>query len=238
MTAEPDGSASEAAARQRDLVTLFVALVVAVLLSSVARSLTLRGPVDGAVLQVLVRDAAVWLPLASGIAWVGRRSGRDLRARLGLGLGDLVVALGIVVVARVVDAVVSVALTGSTGLAPVPSLGRPDVGLLLTSAIGIVLVSPALEELFFRGCVQRLLAAELPPRARWLAVLVSATAFGLAHLFLGAATTTLDGLQVFATTFVLGLLTGTLVALTDRIGGAVLAHVLFNAVAVAATWPR
>jgi hypothetical protein len=26
--------------------------------------------------------------------------------------------------------------------------------------------------------------------------------------------------------------------MTDRIGGAILAHVLFNAVAVVATWPR
>ncbi len=67
---------------------------------------------------------------------------------------------------------------------------------------------------------------------------MTAFLFALSHLFLGSATTSLGGVQVFLTTFVLGLLTGTLVAMTNRIGGAIVAHVLFNAVAVVATWPR
>lgn len=239
MTSEPEVAATEpSTARQRDLVALLIALVVAVVLARIVSNLTLRGAVPGPVLQVLLGNVAVWVPLVFGIIWVVRRTGRDLFGRFRIELGDLVFALGIVILARVFDAVLALSFTGTTGLQPAPSLGTPDVGLLLVSAVGIVLISPVLEELFFRGLFQRLLAAELTPRTRWLAVLVTAFLFALAHLFLGSATTSLGGVQVFLTTFVLGLLTGTLVAMTNRIGGAIVAHVLFNAVAVVATWPR
>ncbi|MDB6427900.1 CPBP family intramembrane glutamic endopeptidase [Curtobacterium sp. 20TX0008] len=239
MTSEPEVAATEpSTARQRDLVALLVALVVAVVLARIVSSLTLRGAVPGPVLQVLLGNLAVWVPLVLGIVWVLRRSGRDLFGRFRIELGDLVFALGVVILTRVFDAVLALSFTGTSGLQPAPSLGTPDIGLLLVSAVGIVLVSPVLEELFFRGLFQRLLAAELTPRTRWLAVLVTAFLFALSHLFLGSATTSLGGVQVFLTTFVLGLLTGTLVAMTNRVGGAIVAHVLFNAVAVVATWPR
>lgn len=239
MTSEPEAASTEpSTARQRDLVALLVALVLAVVLARIVSTLTLRGAVPGPVLQVVVGDVAVWVPLVFGIVWVVRRTGSDLFGQLRIELGDLVFAIGIVILTRVFDAVLALSFTGTTGLTPGPSLGAPDVGLLVVSAIGIVLVSPVLEELFFRGLFQRLLADELTPRTRWLAVLVTAFLFALAHLFLGSATTTLGGFQVFATTFVLGLLTGTLVAMTNRVGAAIVAHVLFNAVAVAATWPR
>ncbi|MDM7887445.1 type II CAAX endopeptidase family protein [Curtobacterium sp. RHCJP20] len=239
MTSEPEVAATEpSTARQRDLVALLIALVVAVVLARIVSNLTLRGAIPGPALQVLLGNVAVWVPLVFGIIWVVDRTGRDLFGRFRIELGDLVFALGIVILARVFDAVLALSFTGTTGLQPAPSLGAPNIGLLLVSAVGIVLVSPVLEELFFRGLFQRLLAAELTPRTRWLAVLVTAFLFALAHLFLGSATTSLGGVQVFLTTFVLGLLTGTLVAMTNRIGGAIVAHVLFNAVAVVATWPR
>ncbi|QCR42570.1 hypothetical protein C1N91_02425 [Curtobacterium sp. SGAir0471] len=239
MTSEPEVATNQpSTARQRDLVALLIALVVAVVLARIVSTLTLRGAVPGPVLQVLLGDVAVWVPLVFGIVWVVRRTGRDLFGRFRVDLGDLVFALGIVILTRVFDAVLALSFTGTSGLQPAPSLGTPDIGLLLVSAVGIVLVSPVLEELFFRGLFQRLLAVELTPRTRWLAVLVTAFLFALSHLFLGSATTSLGGVQVFLTTFVLGLLTGTLVAMTNRIGGAIVAHVLFNAVAVVATWPR
>ena len=219
MTSEPEVATNEpSTARQRDLVALLIALVVAVVLARIVSSLTLRGAVPGPVLQVLLGNVAVWVPLVLGIVWVVRRTGRDLFGRFRVELGDLVFALGIVILARVFDAVLALSFTGTSGLQPAPSLGTPDIGLLLVSAVGIVLISPVLEELFFRGLFQLL--------------------FALSHLFLGSATTSLGGVQVFLTTFVLGLLTGTLVAMTNRIGGAIVAHVLFNAVAVVATWPR
>ena len=72
----------------------------------------------------------------------------------------------------------------------------------------------------------------------FLAVLLTAFLFAVVHLLIGSPPNSLIGVQIFTTTFALGLLTGALIAMTDRIGGAILAHVLFNAVAVALTWPR
>lgn len=225
--------------RQRDLLVILVALGVAVILARIVGQVTRTGGIPSPLMQVLAADAAVWVPLVVAVAVVLRRTTRSaVVARLQLDLGNVVFAIGIVVVCRVLDAFLSLSFTGSTGLVPAPTLGTPDVGLLLVSAIGIALVSPVLEEVVFRGLFQRRLAAELTPRTRFLAVLVTAFLFALLHLLLGAGTTTLGGFQVFVTTFVLGLLTGVLVAMTDRLGGAVLAHVLFNTIAVVATWPR
>ncbi|WFR68135.1 CPBP family intramembrane metalloprotease [Curtobacterium flaccumfaciens] len=233
ITSEPDSS------RQRDLVVLLVALGVAVLLARVVSELTRSGGIPSPVLQVLAADVAVWLPLVLGTALVLRHASRTgMVSRLRLDLGAAVFAVGIVVVCRAVDVVLSIAFTGSTGLAPAPTLGTPDVELLVVSAISIVLVSPFLEEIVFRGLFQQRLAAELTPRTRFLAVPLTALLFAILHVLLGAGTTPLGGVQVFVTTFLLGLLTGALVAMTGRIGGAILAHVLFNAVAVVATWPR
>ncbi|MDN3478914.1 type II CAAX endopeptidase family protein [Curtobacterium sp. MCLR17_032] len=231
--AEPDTS------RQRDLVILLVALGVAVILARVASGFNTAGKIQPPVMQVLVADFAVWLPLVAGIVWVLRRSAStDRAARLRLGLGDAIFAIGIVILCRVFDVFLGLAFTGSTGLTPAPTLGTPDETLLIVSAIGIVLVSPFLEEVFFRGLFQRRMAAELTPRTRFLAVFLTAFLFAVLHVLLGAGGTQLEGFRVFLTIFVLGSLTGTLVAMTNRIGGAIMAHVLFNAVAVVATWPR
>ncbi|MFJ3384365.1 MULTISPECIES: lysostaphin resistance A-like protein [unclassified Curtobacterium] len=225
--------------RQRDLVVLLVAIGAAVVLARVVATITRSGGVPSPVAQVLAADAAVWVPLVVGAWWVLRHTTRStVVARLRIDLGDVVFAVGIVIIARVVDVVLSIAVTGSTGLVPSPTLGTPDIGLLVVSAVGIVLVSPVLEEVIFRGLFQRRLAAELTPRTRFLAVLLTAFLFALLHLLLGEASTPVGGFQVVVTTFLLGALTGALVAMTDRIGGAILAHVLFNAVAVVATWPR
>jgi membrane protease YdiL (CAAX protease family) len=233
ISTEPDSS------RQRDLVVLLVALGAAVILARVVSGITRSGDIRSPVLQVVAADLAVWLPLVVGAAWVLRRTARSaIAASLRIDFAAVVFAIGIVIVCRVVDVVLSVAFTGSTGLTATPTLGTPDVGLLVVSAIGIVLISPFLEEVVFRGLFQQRLAAELTPRTRFLAVLLTAFLFALLHLLLGAGVTPLGGVQVFVTTFLLGCLTGTLVAMTGRIGGAVLAHVLFNAVAVIATWPR
>ncbi|MBF4614140.1 CPBP family intramembrane glutamic endopeptidase [Curtobacterium sp. VKM Ac-1376] len=225
--------------RQRDLIVILVALGVAVILARITAQITRTGGIPSPILQVLAADAAVWVPLVVAVAVVLRRTSRSaMLSRLRLDLGIVVFAIGIVIICRVVDVFLSLSFTGATGLTPAPTLGTPDVGLLLVSAIGIVVVSPVLEEVVFRGLFQRRLAAELTPRTRFLAVLVTALLFALLHVLLGAGGTSLGGFQVFVTTFLLGVLTGTLVAMTDRIGGAILAHVLFNAVAVVATWPR
>jgi membrane protease YdiL (CAAX protease family) len=240
MSSAPEPAATELeAARQRDLGSLLVAMAVAVVLSRLVGTIARSGGIPSPVLQVLAADVAVWAPLVAGAAWVVRRASRaDALRRLRLDLGDVVFAIGIVIVCRGVDAFLSLSITGSTGLHPAPTLGAPDVLLLVVSAIGICLVSPVLEEVVFRGLFQRRLADALTPRTRFLAVLLTAFLFALVHLLIGSPSSSLVGFEVFVTTFLLGLLTGTLVAMTGRIGGAILAHVLFNTVAVVLTWPR
>lgn len=240
MSTAPRPTATDVeASRQRDLVALLVAIAVATVLERFMTGVVRSGRIPSPVLQVVIGDLAVWVPLAAGCLWVLRRaSWRSAATRMGLGWGDAVVAIGIVIVCRGLDAAMSIAFTGTTGLAPAPTLGQPDQGLLVVSALGVCLVSPFLEEVVFRGWFQRRLADALTPRTRFLAVLLTAFLFALVHLLIGSPANSLIGFEVFVTTFALGLLTGTLVAMTDRIGGAILAHVLFNAVAVVATWPR
>lgn len=220
---------------------LVVALAVAVVLAGTAQHVTRTGGLRSPVVQLLAADLAVWAPLLLAIAWVVRGSGRArVLTRLGvrIGLVDLFAAVAIACICRAVDAFLSLGLFGTTGLVPQASLGGgPSVLLLLVGATGTAIVSPIVEELFFRGALQRGLAAALPRAARFLAVLVTAGLFALAHVLLQTWPDATASLEVFVTTLLLGLLVGTLVAVTGRIGGAMLAHVLFNGIAVALTWP-
>ena len=63
-----------------------------------------------------------------------------------------------------------------------------------------------------------------------LGVIVASAVFALMHV-VGA------GPQALIGTFFFGLLAGTLTAATGRIGGAVVAHVVFNGIAVLLMWP-
>lgn len=240
MQPEPDATtAARPSSAVRDLQVVVVALLLAVLLSRVVGGVARSGGLPSPIVQVLAADLAVWVPLVLAVGWAFRKSSPSvLVRRLGLGWADVVAAIGIVIVCRGLDAALSVVFFGATGLAPQVTLGPPDVRLLVVSAVGVCLISPLLEEIVFRGIMQRRLSAELTPRTRFLAVLVTAFAFALLHVSISPAASSVAGFEVFVTTFVLGLLTGTLVAMTGRLGGAILAHVLFNTVAVVLTWPR
>jgi membrane protease YdiL (CAAX protease family) len=257
MSSAPDRTTTDVeTARQRDLVTLLVAVGVAVVLARFVTGFARGGGIPAPVLQVLAADLAVWVPLTVGALWVLRRASRPSgageasaagaaggptatsRLSFGLGVGDAIAAVGIVIVCRAVDAAMSISFFGTSGLSPAPTLGPPDVVLLVVSAIGVCVVSPVLEEVVFRGLFQPRLADALTPRTRFLAVLLTALLFALLHVLISSPATSLVGFEVFTTTFLLGLLTGSLVAMTGRIGGAILAHVLFNTVAVVLTWPR
>jgi membrane protease YdiL (CAAX protease family) len=88
-------------------------------------------------------------------------------------------------------------------------------------AVLIVVGTPLVEELFFRGLLQRSLLRRMGPVA---AVAVSAVAFGLAHEQL----LQLPGLIAF------GLVLGALAWRTGRLGPGIVAHAFFNLVTVVA----
>ncbi|TMM19708.1 MAG: CPBP family intramembrane metalloprotease [Actinobacteria bacterium] len=106
--------------------------------------------------------------------------------------------------------------------------GGADTGGLVVLGIFVVLGAPLVEELFFRGLLLRSLEktkglASLGRRAcPAVAVLVSAVAFGLAHL----EVLQLLGLAAF------GVVLGVLAERWRRLGPGMVAHATFNAVTV------
>lgn len=96
----------------------------------------------------------------------------------------------------------------------VDGLGVGVLALLVAGA------TPVVEELFFRGLLLRALQRRVGPG--W-AVALSSVLFGLAHL---------QGPQLPALV-ALGVLLGLLVVRTGRLGGAIVAHAVFNGLTVA-----
>lgn len=218
-----------------------------------------------------------------GAGWRGAAAGLGLRGgglpgRVGVPLGggprrDVGVPLGVAwslgalwavdvlwgvaagCLARAIDAFVNIALYRSTGLNPQPSLGAGiDGWFIVTGLLAPVLLAPVIEEIFFRGLLQRSLIAGLgrgmPPVVAAIGgVVVTSAVFALVHILVGMSAT--GGATVFGpaaigtamvglglSTFVFALAAGAIAAATGRIRGAIVAHVVFNGLAVLLTWPR
>jgi membrane protease YdiL (CAAX protease family) len=97
---------------------------------------------------------------------------------------------------------------------------------LLLLGVFVVVGSPVVEELFFRGLLLRSLERRLAPMGPRLgpicSVVISAVAFGLAHN---------EELQFFGLAL-FGVLLAVLAIRTGRLGPGIVAHAAFNAVAV------
>src|SRR3954447_23741456 len=89
----------------------------------------------------------------------------------------------------------------------------------------VSLVAPVIEELFFRGLLQRSLTRYLP---QWAAVGVAGLLFGLAH-YQGASAAAAAALVLSLAIF--GWAAGALLVRTGRLGPAIVAHMVFNIVA-------
>ncbi|WP_292834505.1 CPBP family intramembrane glutamic endopeptidase [Microbacterium sp.] len=174
----------------------------------------------------------------------GSRAGVSLDAgsRAGVGLGlaratgirewrltDLVLGLGIGLVVR---AVVEI-FAPTTGTLAGPLAGALPLGTLVVIVLGAVLVSPFVEEWFFRGLVLRALVDALSGAGRMpaatVAIVVSTAAFSALHFVTSGGYVSIA--QLIGTVGV-GVGCGTLAVLTGRLGGAMAAHATFNAVGV------
>jgi hypothetical protein len=219
---------------------LLVILVGAWVLENVAR------PTSPALLSAAAAYAVAWLPMFVVLFLVfrGRRL-QDASTALGLCFRpiDLLWGAGIGFVARAADAVLRLAVVGSTGLGQQPTLSAIAAPNAQTIALGIiapVLIAPLIEEIFFRGLIQRGVAAALEPLGfvtKWTAaVVLTSLAFALVHALLLLATPD-EAALVGISTFVFALAAGTTAAATDRLGGAAVGHVVFNGLGVLLTWP-
>ena len=108
----------------------------------------------------------------------------------------------------------------------------PDpLWMVLNGVIVASLVAPFVEELFFRGLLQRSVARIASSRMGTrsgvaVAVLTSSALFALLHVSQAANPT--GALLLGLTTFLFGIGAGLVAALTGRIGGAIIAHIVFN----------
>ncbi|MBW9122406.1 CPBP family intramembrane metalloprotease [Microbacterium trichothecenolyticum] len=144
---------------------------------------------------------------------------------------DLVAGLGVGLIAR---ALVELAAPSAGGLGGGLVMDSGFVAATIVGLVGAVLVTPLVEELFFRGLLQRALGDALAGAGRWVAgavaVLFSTALFaGLHALAAGAFVPT--GLLVG--TLAVGLGCGVLTLLSGRLAGALIAHVTFNAIGAA-----
>ncbi len=170
--------------------------------------------------------AAVWLPLLGAVLIaVYMRGTGSLALDLGLRITALDVLIGLVVglglrtVAFIIDWVdYGTVLTGAPTLGPVVY----DGWWLFAALIAPILIAPFVEELFFRGLLQRSLSRLGIP----VAVIIGALCFALLHSITGYS------IPAALTTFLVGLALGALAAGTGRLGAAIVAHATFNAAGV------
>lgn len=172
--------------------------------------------------------AGNWLGLGGAVALASRRKGTgSLAADFGLRIEARDIAPGLA--AGVLSQLVLIPLLYVPVHLLVPDVDVSEKAKEVTDlakgggialiALCIVIGAPVVEELFFRGLLQRSAARRLGPR--W-AIAVSAVTFGLAHF----QPVQLLGLVAF------GVVLGVLVQRAGRLGPSLVAHMAFNATTV------
>ena len=165
------------------------------------------------------------------------RSGRSL-LRLSIRPIDLIWGLGVGLLARTVASLIEILGFGSIGTAEA-TFGETvyDGWWLFGALLAPVLLAPFVEELFFRGLVLRAVYGRVATlgAAHWaapIAVGVSGLTFALMHLVTIDPGSTVTVVVVGASTAIFGLAAAALALATNRIGGAIVAHVTFNGLVV------
>jgi membrane protease YdiL (CAAX protease family) len=231
-----------------DLAYVLLAVVAVVVGARIVGDQLARWPGMPPALATTAAYLVIWLPLAAAVvvacAGLARGAGRR---KLGLAFRwtDLVWGLAAGLGARALDAGLNQVSTGDTGLSPQPTLdGGPDLTTSVVLVLAPVLIAPVVEEVFFRGLLMRSLTRALAGHTRLLrglaataAVILSAAVFAALHVAVGLSVAPTTATIIVISTFVFGVIVGALASVTGRLGGAVVAHVVFNGVAVWATWP-
>ncbi|MCY7404246.1 MAG: CPBP family intramembrane metalloprotease [Cryobacterium sp.] len=215
-------------------VTVAMALIV------VVGSLTFA---DGR-LALLLGYLCVWVPLLGSLVVAGGRPEAGFWLgflRLSVRPIDLIWGLGVGLVARTAASLIEIWGYGSIGSAGV-RLGETvyDGWWLFGALLAPVLLAPLVEEVFFRGLVLRAVHDQAAAHgAKWaaapVAVGVSGLTFALMHLMALDLGSTATVAVVAGSTLIFGLAAAWLSLATGRIGGAIIAHVTFNALVIVPT---
>jgi uncharacterized protein len=185
-------------------------------------------------LSDLLGEAGLWAAMLATVVFVSRRFGTaSLPRDYGLGIKpkDPLWGLCAAVVAflgagLVLEIFSGTKFSGTNDQILTQQKGH-DAGIVLVTLI-VALGAPFFEELFFRGYLRTALQARF---GRHGAVWLQAVFFGLAHT--GEAGTALGNVSVVLAMFTVGVVLGYTAMLTGRLGAGMVAHCLFNLVAVA-----
>lgn len=207
------------------------ALTVAVLLGYPVLRAQLRALPAG--LTALIDLVVLNLPLVAAVivagmlaSNVGIARATGIRPLRGL---DIPAGIGVGLVLRALVELVA-PTTGSLGG---PFGGVPPLLTTVVLVLGIGLISPVCEELFFRGLLLRALADALGGAGRILSAVVAIGVSTLAFTAVHFVTAT-GGVAVGAllAPVAVGLGCGILTVVTGRLGAAIAAHVVFNTIGV------
>ncbi|MRG60424.1 CPBP family intramembrane metalloprotease [Agromyces sp. CFH 90414] len=212
------------------------------------------------VAQAIGAYLVVWLPLAIATLVAWRRAGmpragtlpadtlpaetrsdasadsRPALVPLAFRPIDLLWGVGVALVLRGVAAAIEIAVLGRMSGSGVQLEVDPATAWLAL-VVAPILVGPFVEEWFFRGLVvpavrDSAVASGAGSRtAAAIGVVVSAVLFGLLHTV--EAPTPATALVTGASAFAFGLAAGALAVLTGRLGGAIIAHAVYNGLLVA-----
>ncbi|TAM70035.1 MAG: CPBP family intramembrane metalloprotease [Microbacteriaceae bacterium] len=240
-----------------------VGLVLAVFAVIVVNGKVATGAVTDAHLSVLLGYGATWVPmLGAVIVFAALTRGRRAQAVLGIRFLwiDLLWGGAIGILARSIASISSITAYGTTGLTGQPVIGGIDGWYVFGALIAPALIAPLIEEEFFRGLMQgalelrlrstsepRLESSAIPEAgftrrvapsqhvAQLGAVAVVSVMFVAVHLI--GATSPVHALVLGLPLLLFAVGAGVARAYTGRIGGAVVAHVVFNGSAVLLMWP-
>ncbi|MCS5723972.1 CPBP family intramembrane metalloprotease [Herbiconiux sp. CPCC 203407] len=230
------------------LVDVVAGLLGFVLLSALVQALV-RMPALATQPQLrwaLEQIVAGWLPLVAVVLiacfWRGRRS---LAADFGLRFQpvDLAIGLlaGLVLRASAVGiAELTRAVSGTPSTPYGGGVGADPLWFALTAVVAASIVTPVVEELYFRGLVLRSLQQAVlgtgtgteeraPDRHRLAAVVAvigSSLLFVVFHL--DGVPETAAAVSRLITLFIVGLVLGCLAVLTRRLGPSIVTHMVFN----------
>ena len=194
---------------------------------------SLSGSATGPV-TTLLSEMGLWTGMLGTVIFVSRRYGSaSLHRDFGLGIRGMDVLWGLAAVAAAlaVSELVVVVFSGTkfagTNDQIITQQKGHEVGLVILTLI-VELGAPFFEELFFRGFLRTALQARFGPTG---AVWLQAVFFGFAHV--GESKTAAGNVTVVLALFLVGVVLGYTAKLTRRLGAGMLAHCLFNLVAVA-----
>ena len=184
----------------------------------------------------VVSYGVVWIPFGAALLFVFYRGTRSWATEYGLSfkLIDVVWGIGIALLMRAGVFALQTLIMGmpSPGAGNGIQIDRNFLPMLL-GLIVPVLIAPVIEEMFFRGLLLRSLGNQLeawkvsPRISVVIAILVSSALFGAVHILNMPSGPFV--LFVFSYTAIFGIALAILSTATGRIGGAIVAHVIFNA---------